>query len=136
MAGPTLTELAANIGIELAKVPLDAGIDAAKKTIEILTGVNKQMDISGATQELQARLDTLAEAMKNQTTQLKTGKTAAEFTELLAAAIQAARPAAQTGLRFDRLSRLSAQGCESVEALRLQVVPWWDGIDSRTGIAP
>lgn len=90
MTEPTLTELAANIGIELAKVPLDAGIDAAKKTIEILTGVNTQMDISGATQELQARLNTLAGAMKNQSTQLKAGETSAEFTELLAAAIKAA----------------------------------------------
>ena len=86
----TLTELAADTGIKLAKVPFDASIDAVKKTIKILTGVDKQMDISGATQELQARLDTLARAMENQSTQLKTGKTAAEFTELLAAAIQAA----------------------------------------------
>jgi hypothetical protein len=90
MTEPTLTQLAANTTIKLAKVPLDAGIDAAKKTIEILTGVNKQMDISGATQELQARLDTLAGAMKNQSTQLKAGETSAEFMELLAAAIQAA----------------------------------------------
>lgn len=87
---PTLTELVADTGIELAKVPLDAGIDAAKKTIEILTGVDKQMDVSGAIQQLQTRLDTLAGAMKNQSIQLKTGETSAEFMELLAAAIQAA----------------------------------------------
>ena len=48
------------------------------------------MDVSGAIQELQTRLDTLAEAMENQSTQLRAGETAAEFTELLAAAIQAA----------------------------------------------
>ena len=90
MSEPTLTELAAGTGIKLAQVPFEAGIDAATKIIGILTGVDSGMDISGATKELQIRLDTLAGAMKNQSTQLKTGKTSAEFMELLAAAIQAA----------------------------------------------
>ena len=87
---PSLTGIVAGTGIKLAQVPLDAGIDAATKIIEILTGVDSGMDISGATKELQTRLDTLAGAMNDQSTQLKTGETAAEFTELLAAAIKAA----------------------------------------------
>jgi hypothetical protein len=90
LTGQTLTEIVGVTSSELAKVPLDASIYAVIKMIKILTGVDSGMDISGATKELQTRLDTLAGAMKNQSTQLKAGETAAEFTELLAAAIKAA----------------------------------------------